>query len=135
MGFNFFKKKQPKDIDLTGTVSGGIPLPKRLQKKINVPKADNGIITLSDTSSPTSAETSQTPPASSGGFFNFFGNDSSPSSYAPAPAPTTDSSYLDSSQTAQTTNKLSEISDRLSRLIDRVELLERKMDRLERKSY
>jgi len=128
MAFNFFSKKKQQDMDLTGNVSGGIPLPKRLQKKINPIKTDNGIITLSDTSSQTSPET-PAQSANSGGFFNFFGNDSS--SYASTPTPASDSAPAES---LQTTNKLSEISDRLSRLIDRVELIERKIDRLERKS-
>jgi len=130
MAFNLFKKKKQQDMDLTGSVSGGIPLPKHLQKKINPLKAENGIITLSDTSSQTSPETPQTTPANSGGFFNFFGNDSS--SYSSTPTPASDSISQDS---LQINNKLSEISDRLSKLLDRVELLERKIDRLERKSY
>jgi len=117
-------------MDLTGSVSGGIPLPKHLQKKIVPIKSNEGIITLSD-NSPASSEASQTPPVSSGGFFNFFGNNS-PSSYDSTPAQTADSSSQDNSQI---NNKLIEVSERLSKLLDRVELLERKIERLERKSY
>jgi len=130
MAFNFFKQKKQQDMDLTGSLSGGIPLPKHLQKKIVPIKSSDGIITLSDTYSQTSPETSQTPATSSGGgFFNFFGNDSS--SYASTPTPAIDSSYPNN---LQTTNKLDEISGRLSKLLDRVELIERKIDRFERKS-
>jgi hypothetical protein len=132
MAFNFFSKKKSKDMDLTGSVSGGIPLPKHLQKKLVPIKPNDGIITLSDTSSQTAPETQPTTPASSGGgFFNFFGN-SSPSSYDATPSQPADSSYPNN---LQETNKISEFSDRLSKLLDRVELIERKIERLERKNY
>jgi len=129
MAFNFFKKTKVKEMDLTGSVSSGIPLPKHLKKKITPIQSNNGIITLSDaSSSQANATSTNQQPANSGGFFNFFGND-----YSASPTSSSTQSSLESSN-LDVTNKLSEISDRLSRLIDRVELIERKIDRLERKS-
>lgn len=148
MAFNLFKKKK-EVVDLTGSVSGGIPIEGYMKRKGGASQQADSISSASSTGSGSSGSSS-----SGGGFFGgFFGGGSSSadssaspassSSAAPAqsmqtdfwgnPVNTNTSSSAPSSASSGSDSQISDILYRLSNMSDRIELIEKKIDRAERK--